>query len=190
MIRKLARIDAPIAVVHEMFRDTDRWPQWMPGIASTRTLSGSPAKRIVEVVHLVRGRRVVQKLECRDAGGNLEHRQVEGWFRKWEADWAFSRPPEAPGQKTPGTTVSLQLAVELGMAGVLVPKRFFRGWMNRMLDQTIRKARSRAPKLIVREPTQAVRLGEPILQVFETPDGFEVHFAGRTFHIDSWDQLG
>ena len=59
MIRKLARIDAPVEVVMDVFRDTDVWPQWMPGVASTRTLETGADHRLIEVILLVMGRRLV-----------------------------------------------------------------------------------------------------------------------------------
>ncbi len=118
MIRKLARIDAPVEVVLKIFRDTDAWGQWMPGVASTRTLDGDGDRRMVEVILLVFGRRLVQKLECRERDGSLIHHQVEGWFRKWEAVWTFRPPPEGGG-----TIVSLRLEFDLGVAGFFIPRR-------------------------------------------------------------------
>ncbi len=182
MIRKLARIDAPVEVVLDIFRDTDAWPQWMPGVASTRTLESGDGRRLVEVILLVLGRRQVQKLECLERDGRLTHRQVEGWFRKWEAVWTFRSPPEGPG-----TTVSLTLDFDLGVAGFFVPHRLLGNWVRDLIDETVGNGRERVRKLARqrREPTQSVRLGQPVLQVFEIADGFEVCFAGRTFRIEA-----
>ena len=182
MIRKLARMEAPPEVVFEMFRDTDEWPRWMPGIASTRTLSEGPSSRLVEVIYIAHGRRLVQHLECREVESGLRHRQTRGLFKSWDASWTF-RPAEG-GE---ATIVSLALELELPVtAALLLPKRFLRGWVGRMLEDTLAEGRDRAARLAEqeREPTQAVEVGQPILQIFQTTEGFEVHFAGRTFLID------
>ncbi len=186
MIRKLARIDAPVEAVLEVFRDVDNWPQWMPSVASTRILSSSANLRLVEVILLVFGRRLVQKLECRERDGRLIHRQIEGWFRKWEATWAFRSPPE--GQ---GTIVSLTLEFDLGVVSLFVPRKFIANWVGDLIAGTIENARERAQRFARRrrEPTQAVRPGRPLLTVYETADGFEVQFAGRTFLIEATDSL-
>lgn len=182
MIRKLARAEAPIAVVQDVFRDTDSWPQWMPGVAATRTLSDGGDRRLVEVIMLVFGRRLMQKLECRERDGRIVHRQVKGWFRKWEAVWTFAPPPE--GQ---GTTISLGLEFDLGVAGLFVPRRLLSGWVGGLIEGTLDQGRRRAETFARRrrEPTKAVQLGQPLLQVWETADGFEVCFAGRTFRIEA-----
>ncbi len=184
MIRKLARIDAPVDVVLEVFRDVDAWPQWMPGVASTRTLDRGAERNVVEVVLLVMGRRLVQHLECREQDGRLTHRQVVGWFRKWQAVWDFRPPPD--GQ---GTVVSLQLELDIGVAGLFVPRKLLGDWVRGYVDETVRQGRERAQIFARRrsEPTQAVPVGEPVLQVYETANGFEIHFAGRTFHVQASD---
>ncbi len=184
MIRKLTRIDAPIEAVRDVFDDTDAWPQWMPGVASTRTLEDGDEGRLVEVVLRVLGRRQVQQLECVERDGVMTHRQVEGWFRKWQAEWTFRPPPEGHG-----TILSLALELDLGVAGLLVPRKFLAGWVRGLMDDTVDRARERAQTLARRrrEPTAAVRVGEPLLTVYETADGFEVSFAGRTFTIEAAD---
>ncbi len=187
MIRKVARIDAPVEVVMDVFRDTDAWPQWMPGVASTRTLESGGDRRLVEVILLVLGRRQVQKLECSERDGRLTHRQVEGWFRKWEAVWTFRPPPEGRG-----TTVSLSLDFDLGLVGLLVPRTLLGNWVRGLIDETVKYGRRRAQQFARRrrEPAHSVQLGQPVLQVFETADGFEVCFAGRTFLIEANDPPG
>ncbi len=186
MIRKLARIDAPVEAVLEIFRDVDNWPQWMPSVASTRILSSSANLRLVEVILLVFGRRLVQKLECRRQDGRLTHHQVEGWFRKWEATWAFRPPPEGPG-----TVLSLTLEFDLGVVSLFVPRKLFADWVGDLIAETIEAARRRAQRDARRhrEPTQAVRVGQPLLTVYENADGFEVHFAGRAFQIEATDPV-
>ncbi len=186
MIRKVARIEAPVEVVLEIFRDTDAWPQWMPGVASTRVLEEGDGRRLVEVILLVLGRRQVQKLECSEQDGQLTHRQVEGWFRKWEAVWTFRPPPEGGG-----TIVSLRLDFDLGLAGYLIPRHLIGGWVQSVIDDTVKNGRRRAQRFALRrrEPTEAVAVGQPVLQVFATADGFEVIFAGRTFHLDARESV-
>lgn len=182
MIRKLIRMDAPPEVVHEMFRDTDEWPRWMPGITSTRTLESDEGSRRVEVIYLAHGRRLVQHLDCREVEDGLRHHQVRGWFKSWDATWTFR-----PADGGEATIVSLAVELELALAaGLLLPRRFLRGWMSRLLEETLTQGRTRAARLAERqrEPTQAVATGQPLLQVFQTAEGYEVHFAGRTFLID------
>ncbi len=182
MIRKLARIEAPVEVVLEVFRDTDAWPQWMPGVAATRTLESGEDRNLVEVILLVLGRRQVQKLECREQDGRLTHRQVAGWFRKWEATWTFRPPPEGGG-----TIVSLTLDFDLGIAGYFVPRKLLGGWVRSVIDDTVVNGRRRAQRFARRrrEPAKAVETGQPLLQVYETAGGFDVIFAGRTFHVEA-----
>ncbi len=182
MIRKLARFDAPLDVVLAVFRDTDAWPQWMPSVASTRTLESGEEHSLVEVILLVFGRRLVQKLECREQDGSLTHRQVEGWFRKWEAVWTFRPPPRGPG-----TTVSLTLDFDLGVAGFFVPRKLFSDWVRGLIDDTVVGGRRRVRRFARRrrEPAKVVPPGQPLLQVFETADGLEVVFAGRTFFLEA-----
>ncbi|MEM7585711.1 MAG: SRPBCC family protein [Acidobacteriota bacterium] len=183
MIRKLGRFEASVPLVREMFCETDDWPRWMPGIASTRTLSRDSGTRRVEVVHMVHGRRFVQQLECRETERGLEHHQISGFFKTWEAAWTFRETPDGLA-----TTVSLFLDLELGVgSGLLVPKRLLAAWVGRMLDDTIAQGQKRALQLVERrrQPTSAVQVGQPVLQVFETDGGFEVMFAGRRFVIDA-----
>ncbi len=182
MIRKVARIDAPAEVVTEIFRDTDAWPQWMPGVASTRTLDRGAECNQVEVILLVLGRRQVQQLECRERDGRISHQQVVGWFREWKAEWTFRPPSEGEG-----TIISLALEFDLGVAGFFVPRSLLSGWVKGLVDDTIEHGRERAQRFARRrrEPTRAVAVGQPVLQVYETADGFEVHFAGRTFQIEA-----
>ncbi|MCP3961809.1 MAG: hypothetical protein GY719_28535 [bacterium] len=187
MIRKLARAEAQVEVVQGVFRDSDSWPQWMPGVAATRTLSADGDHRLVEVILLVFGRRLVQKLECREQDGRMTHRQVKGWFRKWEAVWTFAPPPD--GQ---GTTISLSLDFDLGVAGLFVPRKLLGDWVGGLIQDTLDQGRRRAEKLARsrRELTGAVPVGLPLLQVWETADGFEVRFAGRTFHVEALEPAG
>ena len=186
MIRKLARIDAPVEAVEEILCDVDGWPQWMPGVAATRMLDSGAERSVAEVILSVFGRRLTQKLECREEDGCLTHRQVEGWFRKWEATWTFRTPPD--GQ---GTILSLTLDVDLGMVKLLVPRSFLANWVGNQIADTLEQASRRAQALARgrRQPTQAVQLGQPLLTVYETADGFEVQFAGRTFMIEASEPL-
>lgn len=184
MIRRLARIDAPVPAVRDVFLDTDAWPRWMPSVESTRTLVHDEDRRLVEVGLLVFGRRLLQKLDCREQGGRLIHRQVEGRFRKWEAVWDFRPPPEGDG-----TTASLTLDFDLGLVGRLLPGRLVGSWVSGLIDRTLEQGGRRARELARsrRQPTQAVELGQPLLEVFETVDGLEVRFAGRTFHLEAYE---
>ena len=114
----------------------------------------------------------------------MTHRQVAGWFREWQAVWTFELPPEGVG-----TTVSMSLEFDIGVAGLFVPRKLLGSWVQGLIDDTVEQGRERAQKFARRrrEPTQAVQVGQPLLQVYETADGFEVNFAGRTFLIDAVD---
>ncbi len=180
MIRKIARVEAPPEVAMEVFRDTDAWPRWMPAVASTRTLDTGVDFRLVEVVLLVMGRRLVQHLECREQGDRLVHQQVLGWFREWRAEWTFQ--PSAAGR---GVIVSLALDIDLGVAGRLLPRRLVSRWVHGWIDRAIARGCERARELARgrREPPGPVPEGQPLLRVYRTAEGFEVHFAGRMFTI-------
>lgn len=184
MIRRYTRVGTRAEDVMEVFRDTDAWPRWMPTIASTRTLAEEEGRRLVEVVGLMFGRRLVQKLECRERGDTLIHRQVEGWFKKWEATWTFRSSAESGG-----TVVSLSLDFDLGVTGLLVPHRLLGNWVGSLIEGMLDQGRQRAERFARRrrEPTRAVEVGQPLLQVFETADGYEIRFGGRTFHLEAPD---
>ena len=183
LIRKLARIDAPVDEVLKVLRDTDAWPQWMPGVISTRTLDRGAGHRQIEASLQVMGRRQVQHLECREQDGRLIQRQVIGWFREWQATWTFRSPP-----KGRGTIVSLALELDFGIAGLWLPRRLLSGWVKDRIDGTVDRLRERVQQFAPRpETTPTVEAGQPVLQVYETADGFEVHFAGRVFQIEATD---
>ncbi|MEM7351626.1 MAG: SRPBCC family protein, partial [Acidobacteriota bacterium] len=136
MIRRVTRIDAPVAVVRQLFLDTDLWPQWMPGVAATRTLEEAEDRHLAEVVLQFFGQRVVQQLECRLDGDRVLHHQVAGKFKKWDAAWSFeSRPQDG------GTLLSLELDFDLGLAGLVVPRRMFRRWVAGLIQDTVDQAR-------------------------------------------------
>ncbi len=182
MIKKLFRVDAPVPLVKDMFCDSDAWPRWMPGVESCRTLKEGKDFRVIEVHQSLHGRSFVQKREMRFAGNRMKQRQLTGWFRSWKSDWNFHQPPDGKG-----TTVSLSVDYDLGVRGLITPRWLVQRMSVRVLDETIARAKVRARELAAKPRPEAAAEGESLLQIYETPDGLEVWFAGRTYTLKAVD---
>ena len=183
MIRKFARFDAPIDVVSEMFQDLERWPEWMPGVRSMRVLERSESSLTVETVQTQMGRTLRQIVKVRLGPRFLQQRQVRGRFRRWSADWRFLEPPGGRG-----TTVALELDIDLGVLGVLVPARTMQNAVDQIFTGTVRAARSRLQRLTADRAAAAVAAGaagEPLIQVFLVDDVLEVRIGERRFRLDA-----
>jgi len=182
MIKKLFKIDAPVELVKDMFCDSDAWPRWMPGVRGCRTSKEGKDYRVIEVRLSMHGRVFVQKREMRFVGNRVKHRQLAGWFRSWESEWAFHRPPDGKG-----TTVSLRVDYDLGVRGLITPRFLVQRMSDRLLDETIVRSKARARELMARPRPEAAVEGESLLQIYETADGIEVWFAGSTYILKAMD---
>ncbi|MCP4661760.1 MAG: hypothetical protein GY856_40680 [bacterium] len=182
MIKKLIRIDAPLRLVKDMFCDTDAWPQWMPGVNSCRTLREGDDCRVIEVHLSMQGKSFLQTREVRFAGNRVKQRQVAGWFRSWESEFSFHQPPDGKG-----TTISLRIDFDLGVRGLIIPRWVIQRMSVRLLDETTARAKARARELMAKPRPEAAAEGESLLQIYETPDGLELWFAGRTYTLTAVD---
>ncbi|NJL28405.1 MAG: hypothetical protein HC897_11210 [Thermoanaerobaculia bacterium] len=142
MIRKRAHLELPVEQVRGVFVDTDRWPAWMPGVSGVRTLRTSSGYRLLEVRQTHYGYTFVQTLECHELGSILRHRQHEGWFAKFEAEWAFE--PDAAGR---GTVLTAAVDFSMGRLALLSPRPLVEIWMGNHTEKTIAEARRRAERL-------------------------------------------
>jgi ribosome-associated toxin RatA of RatAB toxin-antitoxin module len=180
MIRKFARIDAPVEVVREIFHDTHGWAGWMPGIKRLRVLVETDDSAVVEFVQEYMGRSFTQVLDCQFRGDRLKQTQTSGWFKRWEASWRFFKPPEQSG-----TTVSCELHVEIGLIGLITPRRLVQRAIDEIYNGIIRGARTRARAVVMqrKEPLQVA--GETLLQVFETAGGLEIRIGDKKYRLEA-----
>lgn len=142
MIRKLLHLDAPAAAVERMLNDFESWPRWMSGFESVETLEASGDTVRLRTVQRHLGQRMVQILDCTSAPGSVRQRQVKGRFRSWRALW---RTFEAPSGD--GTVLEVQVELDLGLLGLLVPKSQIHRALDQSFERTVSKAQQRARAL-------------------------------------------
>lgn len=177
MIRKFARINAPVQMLTEIFADSRRWPQWMAGIEKATLVRTSDGLGIVDLELQTMGRRFEQRIECRLAGSAIRMKQVSGILKKWESTWSFA---PAPGET--GTTVACELDFDLGMMALVVPARRVQDEIDRAFDETIAGVRREVhARTAARD--HGGEPGETLLEVYETGTGFEVLVVGRRFEV-------
>jgi hypothetical protein len=195
VIRKFARLDAPPEVVARMFHDLESWPGWMAGMRSVRILERRDppehpeAVRVVEVVQVQAGRTLRQTLECRLEPRGLVQRQVRGRLRRWDATWRFMEPPDGRG-----TTISLELEIELGLLGAVIPTRMVQAIIDDIFVATVRTARQHCRELLAEAaaragwPEKQERHDRPpgdelVLELLAHPDHLELRLDGRRYRL-------
>jgi hypothetical protein len=180
MIRKFARIDAPVEVVREIFLDPHGWTGWMPGVKCLRVLVETDTATVIEVVQEYKGRTFTQVFDCQFRVDGMKQIQTSGWFKRWEASWRIFKPPDHTG-----TTVSCELEVETGLIGLITPRSMVQRAIDDIYNGVIRGARTRARTLAVqrKEPLQAA--GETVLQVFETAAGLEIRIGDKRYRLEA-----
>lgn len=180
MIRKYVHVDAPVDRVTALFHDFEGWPQWMPGIRTVDLIERSGHKVIVKLVHRQMGQTIRQIVECRFPEAGLVQHQIKGRFRKWETRWRFQ-----PAPKTSGTTIAMELEVQIGT----LEGMFFSGLIRRAVDQMVREcARNIRRQLYIRAGETPARAGsdsEILLQVFEVNGEIEVRIGDRVIRFPS-----
>ncbi len=172
MIRRIARIDASLPLVVDLFRDVGAWSSWMPGMTQSRVLASGADRVRAEVSQTGFGRAWSNKIDVRFAGDRVRVHAVDGWFR-WRAEWSFLKPPGGEG-----TTVSLELEVEPGLLGAAARRPFFKMSEGRF-DETVAVMALQARRRQAPEARPAE--GRSLLVVYETADGFEVWYRGRRY---------
>lgn len=178
MIRKFARINAPVPTLTGIFADTDRWPLWMSGVETATSVRSTDDLEIVDLEIRTMGRKLEQRIECRVTGSTVRMEQISGFLKKWNSVWNFS---PAPGDA--GTTVSLELDFDLGMMGMVVPARAIQSEIDRAFDETVEGAKREVLAKIAARDAGGEQPGETVLEIWETRTGFEVLVAGRRLEV-------
>jgi ribosome-associated toxin RatA of RatAB toxin-antitoxin module len=181
MIKKVARVDAPIEVVRSMFVDVANWTKWMPGVQSVRILEESDKSTMAEMKQIHMGRQLSQTLEFRFHASGMKQTQVEGWFKSWEADWRFIEPPDKSG-----TTISLALELDMGMLGLFASGRMIQKSVDQMFAEMTRNVERRALAASVKRRASIGSEG-PLLELFQTETGLELWFEGRQYFLQPAD---
>ncbi len=178
MIRKYARLNAPVQLLTDIFADTGRWDHWMPGVERVTSVRASGNMEIVDLDLRHMGRQFRQRVERRVIGSSVRVKQISGLFKSWQSTWSFS---PAPGDA--GTTVSSEQEFDLGMMALVVPARWVQDEIDRLFDETVAGARRELHARASATGAGAEESGETVLEVYETRTGFEVWVGGRRFDV-------
>ncbi len=171
MMRRLARIDAPQALVREIFRDVEAWPRWMPGVTACRVLEHGPDRLRIQLSQSALGRIWKQTVEIRFDGDSMRIRALDGALL-WCVVWKCQKPPNGDG-----TTVSMALDSGRGLFG----GRLFEKINDRRFDKAITAVAEQARRLSSRETEAEGAEERVLLTVYETAEGFEVWYEGRRY---------
>jgi ribosome-associated toxin RatA of RatAB toxin-antitoxin module len=185
MIKKVARIDAPLDAVQGVFADVLNWPHWMPGIQTAKIVEGSDDQFVAEFKQNQLGRRSTQVMAFRRHAQGIHTRQVSGWFKHWEADWRFLQPPDKKG-----TTVSFAVQFDLGLLGFFATTRMIQRVVDRIFDDMMTNLERRMQSLSTGGQDQAPETGpeeETVLEVFQTSTGLEVRIDGKKYLLKPAD---
>ncbi len=180
MIRKYARFQESPERVRALFAEVLAWPHWFPGIRSVRRIEQSAGTQIVDLVQDSMGREWKQRLEIRTTSLGFDQRQLRGRLKRWDLSWRFQEPPDGEG-----TTLALELDVDLGLVGRFTPARVLQQGIDRLFREVVEQARER-----LREEAPAPQVEgatRPVVEVLSTPAGLEVRWAGRRYRLKPLD---
>jgi ribosome-associated toxin RatA of RatAB toxin-antitoxin module len=181
MIRKYARMDAKPFTVREIFRDIERWPDWMPGVESLEVLEHSSERSLVQVRERRIGRLVTRRLEIRNDPDGYSETQLTGNLKHWRTVWRFTEAPTGRG-----TAVSTLIEIDLGMLRYLIPKSRVQQTIDRSYAQIVARAEARARRLEARRTATVwgIQPGQALeIKVYETPTELELWFGERRFVV-------
>lgn len=186
MIRKFGHLDASPDLVRSLFIDVESWPKWQAGVTHSKVLSSTDTTVEVEVDGRFMGHRMHGTFDCRiESDGFFQHQRT-GWLKRWDTHWRFMTPPDGRG-----TTLICELEIDAGLMGSFVPKTFLRRFVDRVFSETIDNLTARAIEVtapVVPAPTSTSDSDTvTLLEVFETPIGFEVLVGGRRLTLESKD---
>jgi hypothetical protein len=126
----------------------------------------------VEVRQRFRGRTGRHVLEVHRGEDRLLQKGIEGW-PSWQCDWHFRPAPRG------GTTVTLELELELGMMGLLSPRRWIQDFARTLFQDTLANAR-RELRGTAHAPGGE---GEVLFALYETPEGLELLLDGEVYTV-------
>jgi len=184
MIRKFSHLDAPPELVRSIFIDFEGWPTWQAGMTSCDVLDRGETTAELEIYGRFMGHRMHGILDCRiEPEGLFQHQRI-GWLKKWDMHWHFLVPPDGHG-----TTLACEVDVDAGLLGNFVPKSFIRRFLQRVFSETVDNLNARCAELIASARPEPARDGDTItlLEIFETPVGYEVLVGDRRINIGKDD---
>ncbi len=184
MIRKFGRLDAPPELVRSIFIDAEAWPAWQAGVARSTVLNRAETALEVEVDGRFMGQRMHGVFDCRiEADGFVQHQRT-GWLKRWDTHWRFMTPPDGRG-----TTLVCELEIDAGLVGSFVPKGFLRRFVDRAFSETLDNLNARAVEITAPAIPAPAPAGDAVtlLEVFETPIGYELLAGGRRISLESKD---
>lgn len=185
MIKKMTSLAVPVEAVQEVFKEFEAWPQWMPAIRHIRILEKTETMVQVELRSVMMGMEFEQTMEFRPVGRRILQKQLEGRFKKWDADWRFFPSPDGSG-----TTLSMTLDVDFGFLGMFVSQRAIANEVNDWFSQLATRAEQRTKQRLLQRSSEALAVstpapaqGETVLQVYQTAEGLEVWIGQLRFVI-------
>jgi carbon monoxide dehydrogenase subunit G len=184
VIRKYGRIDAPKELVRSIFIEPEDWPLWFPGVEEVAVIERTESRFEVEIGGHYMGRRMHGRMDCTVQADGMVQRQLSGWLKKWDTHWRFLTPPDGRG-----TTLACEVDLDLGVVGVFAPSRMIHSFVGRVFADTVDQVNRRALELLseAEAPETPDAEEQPLLQVFETPDGLEIWVAGRRYLLEASD---
>jgi ribosome-associated toxin RatA of RatAB toxin-antitoxin module len=184
MIRKFGRLDAPPELVRAIFADAEAWPSWQPGVVTSKVLARTDTTVEVEVDGRFMGQRMHGIFDCRiEPDGFFQHHRT-GWLKRWDTRWRITPPPDGRG-----TTLVCELEIDAGLVGALVPSSFVNRFVDRVFTEAVVNLEARAADLVAVATPAPAATGDSttLLEIFETPLGYEVLAGGRRIRLAKKD---
>jgi ribosome-associated toxin RatA of RatAB toxin-antitoxin module len=103
-------IDAPAALIYELAKDQERFPQFMPDVESVTVVERHPGRVLTRWKTLIEDAPIEWLEEDRfdDAALRIDYKLLEGDLDTFEGTWTFA---PAPG----GTLVALDVTYDFGV---------------------------------------------------------------------------
>ena len=103
-------VDAPAALVYELAKDQERFPQFMPDVESVTVVARYPDRVLTRWKTLIEDAPIEWLEEDRfdDAALRIEYKLLEGDLDTFEGTWTFVPSPE-------GTVVALDVTYDFGV---------------------------------------------------------------------------
>lgn len=192
MIQRYFKVGGPQDEIRRHMLAFDSWPEWWPGVQTVKVLKDDPEQPLVAIsIKTVTTIQMTLQFDCRDVN-TIKFRQVKGWFKSYQGEYALMPSPDGSG-----TTVKITTELESGM---MVPKgmvytklsatlaQLEEALNNRLGAQAVRgtkaplatASRAAAAKPVETQAKPGVsrrKLGH----VFSTREGLEVWVGGRPY---------